>query len=100
MLRDRHAHLGLWHAGVVLRDRGREVATFVDPVVGTQQHGGRLAACVLEAFQAWQGPESDGWYRFEMAGRVIRTVEDLPSKGEVYDKWVGLTHVHRAPVGR
>lgn len=80
----------------MLRDRGREVATFVDPAAGPLHNAAHLADVVLEAFHAWHAGV-DGWYSLEVAGNVVRTVEGLPPKGEVYEKLVDLTHVHRAP---
>jgi len=84
-------------AGAVLRDQGREVATFLDATEGPQQNVLEPARYVLEAFHSWQGHGTDGWHPMEVRGDPVRTVQGLPPVGVVYEKGIELGHVHTAP---
>ena len=99
-----HGYEALGFAGAVLRELNREVRTLVESTGGAQgQVEGQadmLAAMIRIAFTSWVGRELNGWYHMEVAGDLIRRVEDLPPAGEVYEKWVGLSHVYGVPLHR
>lgn len=70
--------------------------TVLQPCVASQTYAAQFSTIIVAAFTSWRGHGSTGWYRMEVDGDIIRTVNDLPDVGDVYVKQTPLTHVYGA----